>query len=302
MKQGEVVVLNMDGFASLTGPQATIRELKKDRINFILQGVDISTANALRRVMIAEIPTLAIDMVDIESNTTVLADEFIAHRLGMIPLDSTNCDDKLNYTRECTCEQYCERCSVELTLSAACQDNSTMEVTSKDLIVMNNSNGLGTPLSSNTSAPGVSIAKLRKGQELKLRCIAKKGVAKEHAKWSPVSAVAFEYDPYNKLRHTHYWYEVDEAAEWPLSQNAQYETPPVEGDKFDYDAVPDKFYMEVETVGSMQPEEVIMQGIEQLQRKLGLMLLALNKSDQPIQENGDMMADGAVGDGDWTTY
>lgn len=38
-------------------------------------------------------------MVEIESNTTVLADEFIAHRLGMVPLISSNCDEALRYTR-----------------------------------------------------------------------------------------------------------------------------------------------------------------------------------------------------------
>lgn len=43
----------------------------------------------------------AIDMVEIETNTTVLADEFIAHRLGMIPLISSNCDEGIRYTRVC---------------------------------------------------------------------------------------------------------------------------------------------------------------------------------------------------------
>ncbi len=42
---------------------------------------------------------LAIDLVEIETNTTVLPDEFIAHRLGMIPLVSTNCDEAMRYTR-----------------------------------------------------------------------------------------------------------------------------------------------------------------------------------------------------------
>jgi len=45
------------------------------------------------------ISSVAIDMVEIETNTTVLPDEFIAHRLGMIPLVSANCDEAIRYTR-----------------------------------------------------------------------------------------------------------------------------------------------------------------------------------------------------------
>lgn len=47
--------------------------------------------------MDANIP--AIDLVEIEINTSVLADDFLAHRLGMIPLVSTNCDESMRYTR-----------------------------------------------------------------------------------------------------------------------------------------------------------------------------------------------------------
>ena len=55
---------------------------------FVLSGTDASVANALRRIMIGEIPTIAIELVEVETNTTVLTDDFLAHRLGLVPLSS----------------------------------------------------------------------------------------------------------------------------------------------------------------------------------------------------------------------
>jgi len=53
---------------------------------FSLVGVDASVANAFRRILLAEIPTLAIEDVFVFDNTTIIQDEVLAHRLGLIPL------------------------------------------------------------------------------------------------------------------------------------------------------------------------------------------------------------------------
>ena len=87
----------------------------------------------------------AIDIVEIQTNTSVIPDEFLCHRLGMVPLDSTNIDDKLNYTRDCFCDQYCERCSVTLSLHARCTGEDNVTVYARDLVIAEGAQ-LGSPV------------------------------------------------------------------------------------------------------------------------------------------------------------
>jgi len=145
----------------------------------------------------------------------------------------------------------------------------------------------------------VLLCKIRKGQELKVRCTAKKGIAKEHAKWSPCSAVSFEYDPYNKLRHTTYWFETDERGEWPLGVNAAEEEAPRDDEPFDYNAKPGKFYFEVETDGSLGPQEVVMKGLAELQTKLANLILGLKTSPEFESLSSDPQANGHVAENNW---
>lgn len=205
--------------ADSIGPSVKISHADSQRVEFELSSVDLSFANSLRRVILAEVPTMAIDLVEVEANTSVLADEFIAHRLGLIPLNSKNVDDVL-YSRDCDCESYCDLCSVRLTLNARCSADAppgeVMKVFARDLVVdpRRPNEWVGTPVITDPDGQGSLICKLRAGQELRLTCIAKKGIAKEHAKWMPTAAVGFEYDPHNKLHHLDLWYEQNAKEEW----------------------------------------------------------------------------------------
>lgn len=82
--------------------QTKLTDLDGNGVSFIVEGIDLGLANAVRRTMMADIPTLAIETVWIEENTSVLPDEFLSHRLGLIPLDSLNMADHVsNYRAVC---------------------------------------------------------------------------------------------------------------------------------------------------------------------------------------------------------
>ncbi|KAJ3093959.1 45 kDa subunit of RNA polymerase II [Phlyctochytrium planicorne] len=272
-----------------TGPQVTIERIDPDEpsISFILSNTDLSMANSLRRIMLAEVPTMAIDLVDIEENSSVLIDEFVAHRLGLIPLYSNDVSNII-YTRDCTCTQYCTLCSVELTLNVRCNDDRNRIVTSRDLV---SSHELIRPIFQDDDDPGVTIVKLRKGQELRVRCIAKKGTAKEHAKWNPCSAVSFEYDPHNRLRHTTYWVEQDVKQEWPIGPNGAKEPEPRSDEPYDYLAKPNRFYFTVEGTGVMEPKEIVNSALKILAAKLSLIQMMFRSIKEGAMNggiNGDM--------------
>ncbi|OAL50098.1 insert subdomain of RNA polymerase alpha subunit [Pyrenochaeta sp. DS3sAY3a] len=255
------------------GGAINVRFLQADsqRASFIVQNFNLETANSLRRVMLAEIPTIAIDVVEVIDNTSVLADEFVCHRLGLIPLSSKGVDELL-YSRDCDCEGYCDNCSVVLTLKARCEGNEIMKVYARDLIVASNrpNEEVGNPVITDEFGTGSCIVKLRRGQAIDMRCIAKKGIAKEHAKWAPSAAIGFEYDPANKLHHLDYWFEEDPEKEWPKDEERiNLDGGPANPDEpFNYDALPTRFFYNVETVGGLEPDQIVTRGINVLQQKL----------------------------------
>lgn len=69
----------------------------------------------------------------------------------------------------------------------------------------------------------------------------------------------------------------------PKSKYAEWEDPPQEGEPFNYDAVPNRFYFEVETSGSLEPDQIVQGSIRVLQQKIG----ALLKSLDPKKYGGD---------------
>eukprot|EP01033_Poteriospumella_lacustris_P000774 gene774-549_t len=140
--------------------------------------------------MIAEVPTMCIDIVEFDDNTGPLQDEFLAHH------------------------GTCTKCTAILTLDvdyetlaaselAGDDEKPAIAITSRHLVchhefleVVHFSNR---DEEMRSYDKGIVLMKIGPGQRIKLTAFAKKGIGKEHAKWSPVGTVALKFDPIVKL-------------------------------------------------------------------------------------------------------
>lgn len=154
---------------------------KGPTFRFMLEDSTPAFANALRRVMIAEIPNLAIDVVEFTDNTSALFDEMVAHRFGMVPLDFD--PKKFNFKGECSCGgKGCSSCEVFF----AVEKTGPAVVYSSDF---KSSNKSVKPVS-----PDFPMVELLKNQTLKLEAIARLGLGKNHSKYQAAN-VSYTYLP-----------------------------------------------------------------------------------------------------------
>ena len=156
---------------------SSLEIISKDdqKIAVKLKGIPLQYANALRRVCLNGVLVFAIDTVDIVMNSSVLPDEGLAHRLGLIPI--TTDLSRFNEPSKCECqsETGCSNCKVMLILDSGESDVTrtilSSELTSEDDSIK--------PVSDK-----IPIAHLAPGQRIKIECYARLGRGTDHAKWN----------------------------------------------------------------------------------------------------------------------
>lgn len=158
----------------------TIKILERDNNHIVIEFSDIARqyVNALRRLSISQVPTFAIDDVVVLENSSVMHDEAIAHRLGLIPLRTDLERFVMPHACDCKSTLGCSKCRVLLVLDAESQDK-TKVITSADLI---SEDDVVKPVHSE-----IPIVSLAPGQKLKFEAYARLGTGKSHAKWQPTS-------------------------------------------------------------------------------------------------------------------
>jgi DNA-directed RNA polymerase subunit D len=128
--------------------------------------------NTLRRLMVNEVPTMAIEVVEIHRNDSILYDEVLTHRLGLLPLTTDLGSYSMPSAEEIESRDYLAQSSVKLTLEA----KGPCIVFAKDL---KSKDPKVKPV-----FPETPIVKLLENQELRLEATAVLGIGKTHAKWS----------------------------------------------------------------------------------------------------------------------
>ncbi|KAI9482327.1 DNA-directed RNA polymerase core subunit rpc40 [Coemansia sp. RSA 989] len=176
-------------------------------IEFDLIGVDASIANALRRILIAEVPTMAIETVYMKNNTGIVQDEVLAHRLGLIPIKA----DASQFLWKRPEDKPTDQSAIVFNLDVACEHNpkASPDETDPKKKYINSvvySSQLewvpkGDQAERFADSPckpihdDILITKLRPGQKIccMLHCV--KGVGKDHAKFSPVATASYRLLP-----------------------------------------------------------------------------------------------------------
>lgn len=146
---------------------------------YTLTKVNAAFANCVRRVLLSEIPTQAIESICVLDNTSQYEDQYIAHRLGLVPLLSGN-NDAADLVLEAVGPAMVT--SGDLRVAANAPDKACGE----DVIMSNSI----TPVHSD-----LPILRLMPGETLSLIARVASGTGAMHAKWSPVAVVEYKIVP-----------------------------------------------------------------------------------------------------------
>lgn len=235
-------------------------EKTTSEIKFILENVQFPFANEFRRIMMSEIPTMAIEYVDFVKNDSALNDEVLANRLGHIPLKF----DKKTYNlpKECKCEgKGCSLCQVKLTLKKKGPGMvyaSDFKSKAKDV----------SPVYDN-----MPIVELFDDQELEFEAIATLGIGREHSKWQ--GAVVGYSNLFEAKRKIN---------EIKLCENHLFHIKNVKGvkvqpiecglckslneDGSDFKPINDSFLFSVETASGLSAEDIVLDSAKILKEKI----------------------------------
>jgi len=199
--------------------QVKVVKIEKDDMEFDIIGIDFCLANAFRRIMLAEVPSMAVDRVFIYNNTSVIQDEVLAHRLGLIPFKA---DHRLFEMHKRSTERVrdgdedpmkVDQDTLVFKLQIKCKKNpryksSATDIVGDDMYIdhkvysrhiewvpVHDQRNYYKASNIGPIHDDILIAKLRPGQEIDVVMHCVKGIAKDHVKFQPVATASYRLLP-----------------------------------------------------------------------------------------------------------
>jgi DNA-directed RNA polymerase I and III subunit RPAC1 len=282
-----------------------IVKYNEEEIEFDMIGVSPAVANSFRRLMLSEVPSMAIEKVHIYNNTSIIQDEVLAHRLGLIPLKANPLlfEYKANDNEAAN-----ELTTLEFELKIKCtrKNKEITEVTSNDQMYKNHNVYSGSikwiPIGKQASIykeidvgpinNDILISKMRPGHEFDLKLFAVKGIGKDHAKFSPVATASYRLLPDVQLNRdvsgrdarllqkcfSPGVIEIDKEdrayvkdARYDSCSRNVYRYPQL-ADAVTLSRIRNHFVFNVESLGALKPEEIFIESVKCLKKKCQMFL------------------------------
>ncbi|KAJ6646149.1 DNA-directed RNA polymerases I and III subunit RPAC1 [Pseudolycoriella hygida] len=252
-----------------------------------------SFANAFRRIIISEVPSMAIEKVHILNNTSIMQDEVLAHRLGLIPLkadprlfeykfdgDDETQDNSLEFEMKVKCTK---------AKDVGCFENRNEKVFSDQIKWLPKGNQANIYKDEDVGPieKDILINKMRPGHEIDLKLIAVKGIGKDHAKFSPVATAFYRLLPDIQLTRKVVGDDakrlqtcfspnvigIDDkerayvkSARYDMCSRNVYRHPAL-ADAVKIGRIRDHFVFTIESVGAMKPEDIFVESVKLLKEK-----------------------------------
>ena len=264
--------------------KTTIVSLTEDTVRFLIEGVDTSFVNTLRRAMVAEVPTMTIEDIFYFDNSSLVPDEILANRLGFTPLKTDLDSYVLPEDCDCNAELGCPKCRAVLTLDIEATENS-VTVYSGDLV----------PDDPNTApiTDKIVLAKLAEGQSIRFEAYAQLGQGKVHSKWSPVSMCVYQNVSMipitDQAKAEECVSDCEDAAVIEKDYLKVIDIQKFESCKRCRELAPrelilenlksDEFLFTVETTGALPPKRVVTEAVKILKQKLAALAKKVENED-----------------------
>lgn len=286
-----------------------VTSLDDESLGFDFIGLDPSFANALRRIIISEIPTMAFETVYIWNNSSIIQDEVLSHRVGLIPIQVDPREFELMAT-ECS-EEATDVNTIVFKLDVKCEINPEFpndlskahyaSVYARDLLWVPQGNQEEKFTNIRPIHEDILLAKLRPGQAIAFEAHCRKGIGQDHAKFSPTATTSYRLAPMITLNDVVLDAEADQlVAKCPMNvfdiealgdHRAVVKNPractmcrecirdPAWTERISLKRRADHFIFTVETVGMLTPLQLVTEGLGVLSDKIDVVLAALTDLD-----------------------